>query len=416
MFPLVALMVAFSHAQAALVIPLVGNFRVSDLCLIVLLSFTLSSYTTTIRPYHLPLFILFGFLPFYNLITLHFTGWTADNLDLRSAVGESLRYHPIISIFQATLYGLMILVLISQIRLNVSQTLKLNKIFIYSGTLVAIYAHYGMFGVAQMGLPDIIPDILDRRNSQPEDFSWRMMGLSNEPGTFAYVTSLALLSLLHTKVVFGLKKKIIVLILSSATVFSMSAPALVFWLIYIMFSLTSFARISIFIVSVSLLFYVITELFTVSEDTLWFVTFYTFGRIQEFIMALASGASTYDYSGGQRAATFLYGITIAEHTNFLGTGPGMSIYAYEAVKDDILVHSRILQDFIFPQNIYTFTFAEYGLLGLASLLIFILGYYFARHGDQTHARWTVAAFSIFGLAIAPIYATFIFIPFLLVKR
>jgi hypothetical protein len=412
-FPLVALMVAFSHAQAALVIPLVGTIRVSDLCLIVLLLLTLSS-SNTIKQYHLPLFILFGFLPFYNLVTLHLTGWTTNHLDLRSAVDQSLRYHPLISIIQATLYGLMILALVTRVRLNDPQILKLNKIFIYFGALVAIYAHYGMFGVAQMGLPDIIPDLVDRRNSQPEDFPWRMMGLSNEPGTYAYLTSLTLLSLLHTDVVFGLKKKIIFVILASATIFSMSAPALVFWLIYIICSLTSFARISIFVISVSMLYLIIKEIFTVSDETLWYLSFYTFGRIQEFLLALITGASTYDYSGGQRAATFLYGITIAEHTNFLGTGPGMSIYAYEAVRDDIIIHSSVLQRFIFPQNIYTFTLAEYGLIGLASLLFFIFGYYFARQRNQAHARWTVVAFSIFGLAIAPIYATFLFIPFLLV--
>ena len=337
-----------------------------------------------------------------------------------SEISDNIRYHPIISISQAIVFGIICFFSIVVLRQkSYLRVMQLRKVFLVTSTCVAIYALYGVFFVGLLGWPDLVPEIFDKRNSKPSEILWRSVGFSNEPGTYSFLCTCALLTAIHGGVSTGIKKNIYIIINGIALLLTFSAPMFLFWggyfgKVFLSISWKNKLLLLTFVISI-----LIIVLPTIPIEIVDFIRFMIIDRPIEFFDVIFSlSDESKDYSGGQRAATFIYGIMIGLKTYLLGSGPGLSIYYYDEVINTMPIYSKIIAPFIFPQNIYTFTFAEYGVIGLLLLLGFILYSLkeIPRNNDRFFAGALIGAFIIYGLAIAPVYATFIFFPFLLIKR
>jgi len=411
------LIAATAQAQAALILPIVGNIRLMDIFLFVLTLYKLMQLNFKIKNIeNISLIILFLILPLVILTGVYLSEISTGTSRFSAAKIEDIRYSPAISALQAVIFGMLCISLVIGNKLTTLQLRRINQVYIYSTVIVLIYAIYAMIGVGQLGWSDLVPNILDRRNSQPEEMMWRMIGLSNEPGSFAYLTSAALLSTIHSGAVEGKKRNAIIILLAIGNLFTFSGPAFLFWTVY---GINYLFKLKKRIFSVVLLIIVISVILlninSLNDQVISFLIYMFYERLTEFLSALM-GNTTNDYSGSQRAATFLYGIFILKYSYFMGTGPGLSIFVYDQVKDQIQLESKIINDYIFPQNIYTFTAAEYGLMGVICLVIFIIGGFLRKSEHGAYVKWIYVLFVIFGLALAPVYATLIFFPFLLIKK
>ena len=105
----------------------------------------------------------------------------------------------------------------------VETKIKIIRNFINFGVFVALYSLWAMIFVGNLSFPDIVPSIFDARNSQPEDYSFRTVGFSDEPSMLFVTLNFLLFLMLSFGTRLGvryLKSKIFIVGLSLLLTFS----------------------------------------------------------------------------------------------------------------------------------------------------------------------------------------------------
>lgn len=392
------------HFQAAFVLDIGLKLKPSDLICFIILIFSFTNINFKTKLFSLPLFILFFILPFFSTL-YHFIN--LGNLSIFNEYPElfkTARYNPFIASIQGIVYGLMIYSLISNVVLKSDLADKYIHLFTISGTAVNFYALFAMIWVGQLGMFDLVPSFLDVRNSNPIDYPYRTIGFSNEPGSFAFLASLVtIFSFYHCRKFPTIKNLLLLFINFIASIFTFSASIFLFYFIILVY----FMRTRFFIILLISVLIVMPIISNFDSDTLYLVQYLLVDRPFEFISIIFSfSEATIDGSGGQRASTFLAGLGVAALTYFIGTGPGNSyLYMFDSARI-LNLTSKVFEPGIFPQNIFTHTIAEYGLIGLVCIFLFII-----RLFIKTPITTKIMAlhFIIFGLSISPTYSIYLYI-------
>jgi len=303
--------------------------------------------------------------------------------------------------------------MLATVRMNFTQRDLFARRYVFATSVISVYSLYAIFFVGQLGYPDLVPDYLDRRNFDPSLGHFRTVGFSNEAGTFAPLIMSSLLTLSVT----AIRRKMLHIVIQVITLaLTFSAPALLCFLVLLILYALKYMRPLLFVVALPFVIYpVYLIVYQIIENP--FLNYMIYQRPMDFIMAIFGYATT-DFSGGQRAASLLYGIEVSKYNYFLGVGPGLSPFYFDLVSSDVPIASTIMRPGIFSLNMYTHALSEFGMLGFLTLLLFILTYsldVIRTKKYVIHNMGLMIIFCIFGIGISPIYASILFFPFLLRK-
>ena len=246
---------------------------------------------------------------------------------------------------------------------------KVTKLFIYCGTIVAIYSLYQFFAISFLGLPDIVPSLLDHRNFKGEFGNHRVGGFSIEPGSYIFIQSIVVITLIFERKIFSRSKRFVFIIINVlALLFTMSSSIIIFFcviVIYILiFSKNRFARwCCILGICLSILVYPLLN--NLTNNTLK----YTF--ITKLHNYTSYTGHTLD-SGAMRAFTKRIGYRIFFDHPLFGCGFGNSFFYMPLYEYDmgIEIWGERLNPSMTPQNNFSKILAEQGIFGIISFLLF----------------------------------------------
>lgn len=291
---------------------------------------------------------------------------------------------------------------------------KLVKIYIYSGTIVSLYSLYGLIFVYYLGLPDLVPGMIDYRNSNPT-FQIRPTGFSAEPSSYIVMLSWIMLLLLFLPNLYNKRKKYflvfingLVLLLTLSSAIIAFAGSILFY--YMFFSgLKKFLNIFLILLFVILLIYLFIGYYVDIE----YIQYTFFDKVIE----LFTPPETIVSSGQFRSYTSWLGFEVFKDYPFLGVGGGNSYFYLFNYEKNISIQSYgfELTHSVAPMNIYTKVLAELGILGFILLIVFIIYsfYTFAKfHKEDEFFKIGLIGIvmtSGFFLSVYPEYSLFLWI-------
>lgn len=369
---LLKLLFFFIYYQQILVVNIGGSFKIYEL---IALTFLIFFFVGNKKIYGWHSFLLFLFFVVSTSISflIYYVELDAKDYYFRfPEANEQLRFNiyvvPIIILIYYFFNWVTINFIIGSKWVHTNSK-KLVKIYVYSGTLVSIYSLYGVFFVNVLGFPDLIPSFFDFRNSSPT-FQIRPAGFSAEPSSYIVMLSWIMLFLLFLKNLFSkwirnfllfVNGFVLILTMSSAIV-AFVGSIIVYYLFFQGFD--KFLKILVLIVIFCSLLYFGVEYYLDIEFVKY--TFY------QKIVELFSPPDTILSSGQFRSYTSWLGIEIFKDYPLFGVGGGNSyffLYKYEHLFS-IDTYGFELTYSVPPMNIYTKVLAELGSFGFSLFLIF----------------------------------------------
>jgi hypothetical protein len=288
---------------------------------------------------------------------------------------------------------------------------KIYRYFVISGTAVAIYSLYGMIFVGALGYPDIVPDIVDFRNSQPEDYALRTIGLSTEPGQLAPILSWTVLYAYYAKGIFStLSRQVILTITSTALLFTFSSSLVAFiisWLLVVLVFEEIKGKINV--IAFSMLAIIIIMIIASYFEIFSLLKYFFFEKLKDFLNPASAGVIS---SGVQRAFTSMLGLEVFKEFPIFGVGAGNSYFYLHAYENSLNFNVDMLTYSTAPQNSHSMVLAEMGIVGYALLITFFISIvkralhvYFINKDAmiKAHIVGTVSTLG-FLFAIYPIYS------------
>ncbi len=251
---------------------------------------------------------------------------------------------------------------------------KLIRIFVITGTIVAIYNIYTYIFCYILQLPDIIPPFLDFRNT-PTQVTGRFCGFSSEPGTYIVIQTWVVYYLFfYTKI----KIKYIKLIKSInfisliMTMSSLLIPSLLFFIIQLFKRASYIYKIKI-ICSLILITISITTLLN-KYNLNSVVRYILIEKIQNF---LEPSDNTLD-SGSYRNFTTRLGLRVFKDNQIIGAGGGTSCFYLWKYEYDMGIKTwgECITATTYPQNSYSKILAELGMSGFLFFISFYIYFLF----------------------------------------
>lgn len=361
--------------QSAFVLPVGGSLKLYDILLFLYIVISLYSNSFIIANHkNIGLLIALVVSPGFGAIITGINQPFIPYYKTFPSAMESFRFNPIIAPALGIFYSFSCFFLVNYITLNKEIFLNIHKIirgFVLSGTIVSIYSIYAMVLVGNLDFPDIVPDILDNRNSQPEDYPLRTIGFSNEPGQFAFLISWVVIYLIFVKDLFQTKKQSLLLIINFiALVFTMSSSLVGFIFSIILGKLLFERKAKAFKFLIITLSSLAVVILTLKSSSYWSLAkYYFYEKIENYINPELSGI---DDSGVKRAFTERLGLEIFKGNPVFGVGSGNSYFYMHQYIDKINFYSNVLDYSVGPQNSYSMLLAEAGALGFIGFLFFFI--------------------------------------------
>ena len=416
------------YFQQVFVINVKSSFKLYEILSIIACAYLILKGMRYVNKRLIYYIFIFGLLPFATLFLGNFivTDEIIQQYYLRFPDAKNhlrFNYHfasAVVLIFYFITLGASIFLYKHIEQTNVQ---KLIKLFVITGSIVSIYAIYGVTAVSILGLPDLIPDFLDNRNTRPDE-NMRPAGFSAEPGTFIYMLGWQLIFLVAYPQLFKRRWIRTLLICLVLVTILLTLSSL---MVFLFASLVSTAFIagyrwrekiylSILFVSCMALIYVFAGIFLSYE----LINYIIFGRIEEFISLPKHTCG----SGAFRSFTNFLGFSIFKDFPF-GVGPSGSYFLMHIYEPGagIVNYCEELDFSNAPQSTYVMVLAELGALGLIYLIALLLTYLFSfiklnNHDCRLkHMALSGVIFTIFSLtAIYPVYNLFIWFPLILMDR
>lgn len=372
-FYLICFFTFFIFYQQVFVINIGASFKIYEfIALVLLISFCLTKRPKIYSKYSFILFLFFVIIPTFSYIYYLF------NTDKELYY---IRFPEAMDSFRTNIYLAPTIILLyyyfNWVTFNyiVSSKLvyinkkKIIRLFVISGTLIAIYNFYAFVFIKSFGFPDLIPPFLDFRNS-PTQVTGRFCGFSDEPGTYIVLQTWVVYYLFFYQHILNLKHILLLRVINGVallmTFSSMLVPViliggLAFYLkaklksklIFIVF-IFIFVHISVKVISHynlnGLFYYVIVE------------------KVSNYF---SPPDNTLD-SGAYRSFTTRLGIKIFEEYPVLGCGGGASCFFIWKNENKVGIKQwkEVLSSTSYPQNCYSKVLAELGIIGGGTLIIF----------------------------------------------
>lgn len=422
---LIFLILCFIYMQQVAVINVGGSFKVYEFFATILLGLWILSPQKKIHGLNsLILFLFFIIIPIFSY-TFFFFDSLKDGYFLKYPDANGIiRYNPNIAPFIIYFYYLIVWVTINTF--TGSQALFKHrdffiKTFILTGTALAIYCWYGLFGVHLLHLPDPIAILPDYRKYNPVD-SIRFCGLSSEPSIYIQIECWVFLGVLFFKNLFKKSTWAFLIVLHLFTIIMTFSSALlamlVSTLIYTLLVLPMRKKIQIvtIVASVFTVLILIVESIGLGDLAYYFL-------VQKISNFLIPSNHTLD-SGAFRSFTARVGMEIFKDHPIIGVGPGMSVmfmYLYENSLGIVEWGQRLRHDSL-VENCHSQILAETGILGYGLIM-----YFFSRFSWQCWKRRKDDPIFAFGLtgalmtlmmfaSIHPIHSLFFWVPLALVMN
>jgi O-antigen ligase len=229
---------------------------------------------------------------------------------------------------------------------------------------------YQFVGINLLGLPDVIPSIIDYRNFK--DQGARVTGFSIEPGTYVIMVAWICLYLTFLPKIFSNKRTKILLILNySVLILTFSTALIAFFLSIIvinLFFMNFFNKIKFIfagIVVVTIIIFLLNY-FGLLEIFQYVLQY----KVENFFRL---STHTLD-SGAMRSYTSRLGLEVFKDYPLFGVGAGNSYYFMWLHEFDLGITrwGETLSGSLAPQNAHAKILAERGLFGY---LFFILFYF-----------------------------------------
>jgi len=289
---------------------------------------------------------------------------------------------------------------------------KAVKIFIVTGSIIALYALYQFIGIAVLGLPDVIPSFIDARNNKIKRGWFRVLGFGDEPGTYVIIQTLCVYYLLLYKRLFKknthlflcvLNFIVMLLTVSSSLLISMSG-----FLLYSFLSKKRKLKILMLLIVILLL------------GILYYFNDISNGAIQGIFITKVTRFFKPPHdtlgSGSMRAYTTGLGLKVFHDNLLFGSGFGCSnffLYKYE-YSLGIKAWGERLTALVYPQSGHSKILAEQGLFGYSSFILFYLStlmlFYKNRKYEFVRVHLIIAiSLFLFNFVIQPITNLFMWL-------
>ena len=372
-YHIIVLLFAVIYLQQVLTVNIGGSLKIYEVLLAILLSLYLVDRTISDR-ISLSLFFFFVLCPLAGMILYYMDGSFNTYYERFPEARVWQRFNPGFAPLMIFLYDLMNWIgfnSISSHKKVFQNRKKIVKLFLYSGCFVIIYALYAHYFIFKMNFPDIIPDILDSRNSLPEKEP-RISGFSAEPGTFIFLLSWMLLYLVYLNDIFTrqwIRYSMIFLVLW-AIFLTMSSAIVGIFLSFLIYCLlcwkpAKIIRLGAVILAITTIGYLSQDKVNISHLKYSFVD-----KIERFI----SGSNHTSGSGAMRSYTAKLGYELFKDFPIFGVGSGNSyffLWRYEHDTSTIPTIEKINHSTP-PQNSHSKILSERGLVGYLFLLIFFV--------------------------------------------
>lgn len=403
--------------QQAFVLNLGGSIKIFDLLGLVfalhqLRYHTLNTVTFLVLCMSLLGLVLIFFEPNFNFRNTY--------LELYPSASMSIRH----GTYGGPMYvGVLLLVWYSSTRILSSDKflvfptkikLKIIENFINFGVLVSLYSIWAMVFVGNFSFPDLVPNVFDARNSQPEDYPFRTIGFSDEP-SMLFVT---LNFLLFVMVSMGravsirhLKLKIFIVALSMLLTFSsLMVSIVVAAFIYGVMKLDlKITGIMIFACGICIAaLYLVAKYFGILNFLIY--TFYS-----KFLTFFSTDITV---GAGFRSFTARTGVeAILQYP--IGTGFGQHFVLWQSyLSENNLSHPSLDYSSVVQNGLVQFAL-EFGILGLFLFLYYFYHIYTQaiRNLNSAHTSraimhiWFISHF-IIGFVAFPVYSPIYYFPIL----
>ena len=285
------------------------------------------------------------------------------------------------------------------------------KVYFFTAACVSLYAIYMFFLGSVFGLPDIVPQILDVRNSDPSILR-RSVGFSTEPSILAYSLATALILIIYyekrtyAKLAIGLfPRNICFLLIIVAGILTFSP---VFFLGLLVASVLRYGCLKMLVMFTL----VMIALFAYLDDRSLLIL----GRMLEKISELFLFNNGVNSSGSFRGLLYYLGFMASFENGFFGLGPGQS--AGENLLFVLSKHGpaisfvgiKIVNDSVIPGS-WGMILGDLGVFGV--FLILGLMYYFVRHINSFNDMLIALFFLCSLVVIYPIFSFFVTLPMLI---
>jgi hypothetical protein len=372
----------FIFFQQVFVLNIGGSFKIYEMLGILLIFIWFLEKKHTMTPQIISLFFFFCISPVLSNVLFILFSDIAGYYERFPDAKSSWRYNKNFTIFYTTILCIMnfcIANLVISSRYIYNNRDKIIKLFIITGTAIAIYSLYSFFCVGLFGFPDLFPAFIDARNRPPEKGLLRVSGFCDEPGSYVIIQTICVYYLMFYKKLFKKNINKLFLIINLITIFlTISSALLVMFggFIFYVFCLSKkndkTYKNRIYII-IFLLFIVCLGLY-INNLTNGLMKYFFLDKIQNFFK---SPTNTLD-SGAMRAYTSRLGIKVFEDNILFGSGAGCSnyfLYKYEYTFG-ITSWGERLSKSIYPQNNHSKILAEQGLFGYVSFLCFFISTFF----------------------------------------
>lgn len=416
------------YFQQVLVFNFKASFKIYEILLVLCTFLLLTQQNYRVEKRKIPFFLVFFLFPLVGLIfgfVVVDAGVLSDYYSRFPSAREVLRFNHSVSTLIICIFYLLTFfgAVFVQRSLNERNVLIVIRFFILAGFFVNLYAVYGFLGVGILGLPDIVPDLIDFRNTTP-DKSFRPSGFSSEPGTFIYMLSWQLFFMLSFgRRLFGKSIRVILLSLLFF-VLLLTLSSLIVILVFSFFLAVFLSgyqiRTTFFVLALGLflsgcVFFVLTQFLSFE-----LVTYLLLGKLNEFISAPSHTCG----SGAFRAFTNSLGVKI--FLNYpTGVGPSGSYFLMQKFEGDLGIKNfcEMLSYSNSPQSSYVMVLSEFGIHGFLALccsLILLVRLNFRRIYPNPFLKNVSMASSFFVafslVSIFPVYSFFIWFPIILFER
>lgn len=418
------LMVASIYLQQVCVINIGGSFKLYELLALVLLIVSIPSLLKfeKIRIPHFSfifLLVFFIFSPWLPLVIRFVVNPETEYYIKYPEADNVLRFNIVFSAVFTYVYYVLCWVVVKNISTNdivVGNTKRYIRLYVYVGCFVALYAIYSSFFVNLIGFPDLIPSVIDFRNSKPSE-QFRPSGFSAEPGIYIYMLGWMLIFLITNAVGISYKLRLALSALTFFVIILTSSSQIVSVLFVFFLYVVLYSSKKVKVAALLIIFLVLSILSTYFVDSGLSnqINYILFEKLANFF---SSPTHTLD-SGAFRSYTARIGFAIFTDYPW-GIGAGLSYFYmsnYEHMMG-ILSWGERLTFSSAPQNAHSMVLAELGAFGYLFLLLFFVSVFIAAFRFDRKYMDPLARSLVLGLpmvylmlmSIYPISSIYIWLP------
>jgi hypothetical protein len=233
---------AFVFVQVAVLKP-IFYFKAFDFLLLILFIKEVPVFFRSQSKVIVSFFCLLVLLPILSA-PIYFTSIDAAEFKLYFGDADSVRSDPLIN-FAVTilqsLFSFLAIYLFSVYFQTAESSNVFRRYFVNFGILVALYSIYSSIFVFFLGFPDIIPNFMDARNTDP-NLSWRPAGFVDEPGINVFVVWGFFLFFWFFRSHYGRLVRCFLTFIFLLAAFSTGSTLILFLLLFFVFSLIFIER------------------------------------------------------------------------------------------------------------------------------------------------------------------------------